>query len=176
MKQKIGVFLHSFCTFIGAVVLICIIGSVILNIYVDNNIRITKHTMLMIDFNDKFSENSESNLIDELSGINKLNYLRLLQAIEFASQDENIDGIIARLNVSDLDLAQIQELADSIEKFRQSGKKTYVYSKGFGVFGQGNREYYLASFFEKPVATIALLPLLKIVSAPAPAEISKSAL
>lgn len=149
MKHKICVFFHSICTFTGALVLICIAGLFFLNIYVDHNIRITEHTMLMIDFGDKFSENSESNLIDELSGVNKLNYLKLLQSIEFAAQDENIDGIIARLNVSDLDLAQIQELAVSIEKFRQSGKKTYVYSKGFGLLGQGNREYYLASFFEK---------------------------
>ncbi|MBR6356325.1 MAG: S49 family peptidase, partial [Alphaproteobacteria bacterium] len=51
-------------------------------------------------------------------------------------------------------------MARAIARFRQSGKKTVVFSQGFGPFGQGNREYYLASFFEKiymqPHTTIGL--------------------
>lgn len=160
MKTKIGKFIHSLCTTIGVLVLVSFIGILVLNIYSGTGKYITPHTMLVINFEDKFSETSESNLIDEFTGVNKLNFIKLLQSIEYASTDENIDGIIARLETSNLDLAQIQELAQTISKFRHAGKKTYVFSKGFGQLGQGNREYYLASFFDKiymqPHTTIGL--------------------
>lgn len=149
MKEKISKFIRSLCTVLGALVLIIITGSVLLSIFGGSGKYIAPHTMLTINFEDKFSETSETNLIDEFNGVNKLNFLKLLQAIELASADKNIDGIIARLDISDLDMAQIQELAQTISKFKKTGKKTYVYSKGFGPLGQGNREYYLASFFDK---------------------------
>ncbi|MBO6290599.1 MAG: signal peptide peptidase SppA [Alphaproteobacteria bacterium] len=149
MKEKIVKLIHSFCTITGALFLLIIIGITALSIYSGSGKYIEPHSLLVINFEDKFSETSDVSLLDEFNGVNKLNFLKLLQSIEYASVDKNIDGIIARIEVTDLDMAQVQELAQAIARFKQSGKKTYVFSKGFGPFGQGNREYYLASFFDK---------------------------
>ena len=160
MKDKIGKLIHSLCTIIGALFLLLIIGITVLSMLRGSGKYVEPHSMLVINFEDKFSETSEVSLIDEINGVNKLNFLKLLQSIGYAAIDENIDGIIARIEITDLDLAQIQELTQAISNFKKSGKKTYVFSKGFGPLGQGNREYYLASFFDKiymqPHTTIGL--------------------
>ena len=73
----------------------------------------------------------------------------MLQSIEFAATDDKITGLVAKINVVDLEPAQVQEIAQTIAKFKTSGKKTIAFSQGFGPFGHGNSEYYLASFFDK---------------------------
>lgn len=149
MYRKIGKTLKSFCTILGALVLIIGIVSCILNYYRAQNIYIPEHTMLVINFDDPITETGETNIFSEIMQTDSLNFVKLLQSVEFASHDDKIDGLVARINTTNLDMAQIQEIAGVIEKFRKSGKKTIVHSRGFGPLGQGNREYYLASFFEK---------------------------
>ena len=149
MYRKIRKTLKSFCTILGALVLIIGILSCILNYYRAQTIYIPEHTMLVINFDDPITETGETNIFSEIMQTGSLNFVKLLQSVEFASHDDKIDGLVARINTTNLDMAQIQEIAGAIEKFRKSGKKTIVHSRGFGPLGQGNREYYLASFFEK---------------------------
>ncbi|MBR3676817.1 MAG: signal peptide peptidase SppA [Alphaproteobacteria bacterium] len=148
MRKIIG-FIKSVCTVLGAMVLICGIGAVLIRFYNGKAIEIPKHTMLMIDFGHNFSEVQTDGLLNELLDRQGVSFTSLIQSIEMAAGDERIDGIVARIDVSGLELAQIQDVARAVEVFKQSGKKTYVFSQGFGPFGQGNREYYLATFFDK---------------------------
>lgn len=147
--RKIRNFIKSVCTVLGAMVLVCGIGAFILRFSNGKAIDIPEHTMLMIDFGHNFSEAQTDNLINELLDRKTMSFSSLIQSIEMAAGDERIDGIVARLEVSNLELAQIQDVARAITFFKQTGKKTYVFSQGFGPFGQGNREYYLATFFDK---------------------------
>lgn len=149
MFEKIRKTLKSLCTVLGAIVLIIGIFSCILNYYRAKSVYIPEHTMLVINFDNSITETAESSLLSEIMQTNSLDFVKLLQSVEFAAYDKNIDGLVARINTTNLDMAQIQEIAVAIEKLRKSGKKTIVYSRGFGPLGQGNREYYLASFFEK---------------------------
>ena len=149
MYEKIKKLLKSFCTILGALVLISGIFSCILNYYRAKNVYIPEHTMLVLNFDDPVTETGESSLLDEIMQTNSLNFVKLLQAIEFAAHDKNIDGLVARINTTNLDMAQVQEIAGVVEKLKKSGKRTIVHSRGFGPLGQGNREYYLASFFDK---------------------------
>ncbi|MBQ9271801.1 MAG: signal peptide peptidase SppA [Alphaproteobacteria bacterium] len=157
---KIYQFIKSICTICGVLMIISGIGSGIFYWYNNRVSHISEHTMLMIDFSHNYGEAQTDNLLNELMERQTLPLQHLIEAIEMAAADKRIDGIVARLDVSDLEPAQIQDVARAISIFRKSGKQTIVFSQGFGPFGQGNREYYLASFFDKiymqPHTTIGL--------------------
>lgn len=158
--QKIFKFITSVCTVFGAILLI-FLGIVIWFQWgAQKSLYIPKHSVMVIDFSDSFSEKSGSSIVDELLDKKVLSLNQLIKSIEIAQTDDRIDGIVARIDTSDLELAQIQDVARAIAQFRKSGKKTIAFSQGFGPFGKGNREYYLASFFEKiymqPHTTIGL--------------------
>ena len=157
---KIYNFIKSVCTTLGVLVLISGVAAGVMYWYNNRGANIPKHTMLMIDFSHNYGEGRTDSLIDELMDRQTLPLQRLIEAVEMAASDNRIDGIVARIDISDLELAQIQDVARAISLFRSTGKQTIVFSQGFGPFGQGNREYYLASFFEKiymqPHTTIGL--------------------
>lgn len=69
-----------------------------------------------------------------------------IDALELASTDPRVKGIYANLGGSGLSVTHIQELRKAIEKFKQSGKFTYIYST---AFDKGIGGYYLASAFDE---------------------------
>lgn len=71
------------------------------------------------------------------------------EALELASTDPRVSGLIIDIKSSDYSLAQIQELRDAIHRFREKGKFTMVYSDSFGGLSGGVGTYYLASAFEE---------------------------
>ena len=146
---KIYKLIKAVCTAIGALVLLCGIGAMFTGLYAGKTVPIPQHTMITVDFAHNFSEQTSDNIMDELLGRQSMQLTDLIKSLEIAAGDARIDGIIARLDVSDMELAQVQDVARAIELFKRNGKKTYVFSQGFGTFGQGNREYYLATFFDK---------------------------
>ena len=111
--------------------------------------EIPKEATLHIDFNQKYSESTSENLLLELSDENVISFYELINAIKFAKTDDKIKAIKADISKFDLGLAQVQSLRTAILDFRNSGKKAYVYSRGFGTFGGGTSEYYLASAFDE---------------------------
>lgn len=147
--NKIGKYLKSVCTVTGALVLIGGIAALVIGWYNSGRIYIPSHTMIMIDMNHNYTESPTDNLIDEILGRQSMDFAKLIKAIEFAGADDRIDAVIARIDVSNLEIAQIQDVARAIENYKKSGKPAYVFSQGFGPLGQGNREYYLATFFDK---------------------------
>ena len=158
--KKIWKAAKSFCAVLGVIVIIVGIGAAVMAWLNRDKVYIPKNTAVMIDFSQNFSEIGEQSLFDELSGSSSIKFSRLLQAIEAAGYDNRVKALIARLDTTDLDLAQIEDVARAIRNFQSSGKKAYVFSQGFGPLGQGNREYYLATFFDKiymqPHTTIGL--------------------
>ena len=147
--RKIGHFFLSVCTGLGIVVLVMMAGGLVMRFYGTKQVNVPEHTMLMVDFGNSFSENTSLSVLDELLGRKNMAFSDLITAVQMAEKDERIDGLTAYINTTSLDLGQIQDVARVVQSFRNSGKKTVVFSQGFGPLGQGNREYYLASFFEK---------------------------
>ena len=147
--RKIGHFFLSVCTGLGIVVLVMMAGGLVMRFYGTKQVNVPEHTMLMVDFGNSFSENTSLLVLDELLGRKNMAFSDLITAVQMAEKDERIDGLTAYINTTSLDLGQIQDVARVVQSFRNSGKKTVVFSQGFGPLGQGNREYYLASFFEK---------------------------
>lgn len=108
-------------------------------------------TILTVDFDMNFSEVVQDSLLFEMapSGAGQISFNQLLTALSKAAKDDRIKAIAGRVNVTGLGLAQIQELRKAIENFKSNGKSAYIYSPGFGSFGEGTDEYYLASVFSK---------------------------
>ena len=106
-------------------------------------------TVLQINFDNKYSETCGDTLLTEFSESSPLAFYDLIRAISAAAEDKRIKAIAARVSVSELGLAQIEELRAAISQFRKSGKPAYLFSSGFGSFGRGTSEYYLATAFDQ---------------------------
>ena len=75
--------------------------------------------------------------------------LDVVEALQIASDDERVLGIIARVSRANMGFARVQEVRDAVLAFRKKGKTAIAYADTFGGFGPGNRAYYLATAFEK---------------------------
>lgn len=147
--ENIKSVIKKICVCIGAVFLI-VIFILTLNLYFSgSSVQIQNNSYIEIDLSEDFNENAQTTLMDDLIGYERPNFMQLLKSIEIASVDKRIRGLVLKTDTLTTDLAQTQNLARAIQNFKKSGKKVYVYSRGFGNLGQGNREYYLASFADK---------------------------
>ncbi len=63
--------------------------------------------------------------------------------------DDRVVGLIARVGNGRFGLAQIQEIRDAVEAFRESGKPTVAFAETFGEVSPGNGSYYLATAFDR---------------------------
>ncbi len=73
----------------------------------------------------------------------------VVEALERASEDERVTGLVARVGAAPMGLAIIQEIRDAVGKFGNSGKFTVAYAETFGEVGPGNGAYYLATAFDE---------------------------
>lgn len=84
----------------------------------------------------------------------------ITHALKQAATEDHVKGFIAKIKPNTINFAQIQELRDAIEMFKNSGKFTAVFSTGFGEFGTGMKDYYLASIFDQiwlqPIGTVSI--------------------
>ncbi len=111
------------------------------------------NTVLLLDFKGSMSENGPSNKFANLLGQRHDSLYQLVQAIDQASKDPRVKGIIARLDQASMGLAQAQELRNAIMRFRVNGrdhkKFTIAHTDTFGESSPGTSTYYLASAFEE---------------------------
>ena len=73
----------------------------------------------------------------------------VVDALERASNDERVSGLVARFGGSTMGLAQAQEIRDAVRNFRAHKKFTVAWSETFGEAGQGASSYYLATGFDE---------------------------
>jgi protease-4 len=72
-----------------------------------------------------------------------------VEALERASADPEVEGLVAHLGRGGMGLAQVQDLRKAITSFRSSGKPAFAFAESFGEAGDGMLHYYLASAFEE---------------------------
>lgn len=118
------------------------------------SVAVPQNTVLQIDFDEPFDEVRRDSLLTDMGSGARPSFADLLLSIDAAGQDERVKAIAAKIGNSELGLAQVQELHKAVRVFRARGKKAYLYSPGFGSFGGGTSEYYLASAFDE----ITMLP------------------
>ncbi len=111
--------------------------------------------------------------LEEVSGTDPLATLavgwqpslgEVVLALDRASVDERVVGLLARLDGEGPGFAQLQELRDAVQRFRAQDKPAIAHADAFGEFSPGNGGYYLASAFERielqPVGTLGLTGLI----------------
>ncbi len=73
----------------------------------------------------------------------------IVDALERASTDDHIKGVIARFGGSTMGLAQAQEIREAVRNFRAHKKFAVAWSETFGEVGPGGSSYYLATAFDQ---------------------------
>lgn len=105
--------------------------------------------VLYVEFEDGLKEVAKSAGFSDPFGSPQMTVRRMIAAIDRASGDERVKGMIARMNGGGFAMAHIQEVRDAIKRFRASGKFAHIYSSSFGEAGGGLGRYYLASAFDE---------------------------
>lgn len=111
--------------------------------------EVPEQAILTVDFNENYQELRSDDLLSEFSDLPASSFYDLNRAINLAARDKKVKALIGKVSLSELGLAQIDDLRASIKAFRSAGKKAYLYSTGFGSFGRGTKEYYLATAFDE---------------------------
>ena len=130
--QKFKKFIRLACTFTGGVTLAIVMGLFFIKI-ANAPKSIRKNSYLTIDLNKPMSETENSNIINDLTGENSISLLKLLQTIEYASQDENIIGLVVKINKIHLEPAQIQDVARAVSLFKLSGKRPLYFLRDLAI-------------------------------------------
>ncbi len=110
--------------------------------------------VLTVNFDDVYDESSRSDLFSEFSGGAGMSFHDLVTVLETAAVDPRVQALAGRVHISGLGMAQLEELRTAVAAFRSRGKPAYIFAPGFGSFGGGTGEYYLATAFDE----ITMLP------------------
>ena len=142
-------FIVGFFAVIGALVFVTILLSIGLAVWSRTRTpSIADNTVLSIDVGAGFPDAPPSSALSKLIYPSRPLLRDVLDALERASDDPRVTGLIARFGDGELGLANAQELRDAILRFRAKGKRTVAYADSFGEFSSGTRSYYLASAFD----------------------------
>lgn len=73
----------------------------------------------------------------------------MIAAIDVASRDPRVKGLLVTMDGGSLNLAQIQEFRAALAAFRKTGRFADIYASSYGDMGLGLGAYYLASAFDE---------------------------
>ena len=110
--------------------------------------RVPKRVILEADFEQGMIEHVPDDGLARVLMTKKLIVRDVVEALQKASQDNRVKGLVARVGQSGVRLAQVQEVRDAIIAFRATGKPAIAYAETFGEVSPGNSSYYLATAFD----------------------------
>jgi len=105
--------------------------------------------MLELDFSKGIVEYIPEDPAGRMMLGNRLKVLDVIEALQKASDDDRVLGIVARVGDAKMGFARIQDIRDAVLNFRKKGKIAVAYADTFGEIGPANRSYYMATAFEK---------------------------
>ena len=143
-----------FASFLGSallllVVIIFIFGSLIASIAKssETNVTIKPKTVLYMNLNYDIPERTNNNSLEMYFNINKIDMAGMndiLNNIDAAATDPNIEGIFLDLSTIGTSSANIEEIRNRLISFKESGKFIISYSEAYT-----QSAYYLASVSDK---------------------------
>ena len=157
-------FIVGFFAVIGALVFVAILAGVGVALWSrSRGPTIADNTVLSVDIGGGFPDAPPSSALSKLLFPGRPSLRDVLDALDRASDDPRVTGLIARFGDGEIGLAGAQELRDAILRFRAKGKRTVAYADSFGEFSSGTRSYYLASAFDdiwvQPLGLVGLVGL-----------------
>jgi len=118
--------------------------------YSDEKKVVPEKAVLTMNFQNEVLEYTpETPFVDELLGKKRVTVFNIIDALEKASTDVRIKGVVAKIGSGKMSFAQIQEIREAVINFRKSGKKAVAYAETFGEIVGGNKSYYLATAFDE---------------------------
>ncbi len=115
--------------------------------------RVPGNSVLMVTLQGEVVERGSNSIFGFINTEETpLNFVR--RAIDHATKDPRIIGLAVEINDPQMDLAQAQEIAQLISRFRKAGKWTAAYIESAGDFGPGNLPYIVGAACEK----VSLMP------------------
>jgi len=143
------------CTWLGFAMVMMFLSSLLMQSLVKPHGVFVHHgSVLQLDLR-QVAEQGQADPLAALLGDDTIDLHTLIYALDRASTDERIKGLVADVSDMNLGPAQVEELRAAITRFRASGRFAHAYADNFGDIGPGNRPYWLASAFD----TIAMQPL-----------------
>jgi len=110
--------------------------------------RVPKRVILEADFEQGMIESIPDDGLARILMTKKLRVRDVVEALQKASKDDRVKGLVARVGQSSVRLAQVQEVRDAIIAFRATGKPAIAYAETFGEASPGNSSYYFATAFD----------------------------
>ncbi len=144
---------RSGCSTIFFVLLILIVTAIGLYYWLFTG-RVPGRVILEADFEQGMIEHVPDDGLARVLLTKKVRVRDVVEALQKASKDDRVKGLVARVGQSGVRLAQVQEVRDAIIAFRATGKPAIAYAETFGEAAPGNSSYYLATAFD----TIYLQP------------------
>jgi len=133
------------------VVLVALLLIALLSEYISH--RVQPGSVLVVTFNGPVVERGSTNLLGVLS--QRETPLNVMQvALTKAAKDPRISGLAIKIIDTQMELSQAQEIADLIQRFRDSGKWTAAYVETAGEMSPGNLPYLVAA----ATGDISLMP------------------
>ncbi len=111
--------------------------------------KVPASTILEANFEQPLVENIPETPTAKFSLIERLTVRDVVDAIDRASIDDRVKGMVARVGAVQMGMAQTQELREAVQRFRAHKKFAVAYAETFGEFGPGNGAYYLATSFDQ---------------------------
>lgn len=122
--------------------------------------RVPRGTVIELDLDHGVIEKPPSDLPDRIFSRGAVVMRDVTDALNRATEDDRIVGLVARLGNGGLTVAQAQELRDAVARFRVSGKRAVAFSESFGESSLAIADYYLAAAFDEihmlPMGTVAV--------------------
>ncbi|QQR68571.1 MAG: signal peptide peptidase SppA [Alphaproteobacteria bacterium] len=170
MLGRIGRILGRFLAVIGGgVVLVSVLGwIVLLNKKPVPVMPLPERMVLTLDLAEPLVEDAPDsplvNLVRDMA-ISPPSRLRdVVRTLDAARKDERVRGLVVTFGDHQLGLAQAQEIATALERFRASGKFALAYAPSFGEASPGDRNLFLATqasrVYVQPVGSVGLAGLL----------------
>lgn len=110
--------------------------------------HISSDTVIEVDLDKGVVEQKGTNPIARALNSGSLELRDAVDAIDRATGDDRVNGMVARLGNGKIGIAAAQEIRDAIGRFRAAGKKTTAFSETFGEGSLAITDYYLATAFE----------------------------
>jgi protease-4 len=136
----------GFFAWFGFVVFLVIVAGVAARLWLLHTTpAVADRTVLTLDLTEPLADGPPTTTWEQTLFAAKPSLRQTVEAIGMAASDSRVKGMIIHLGSGRFQLAQIQELRDSIANFRSNRKFAYAYADSFGEMGGGTGSYYLAT-------------------------------
>jgi protease-4 len=166
VQEKRGVlsmlsrFVKKICMALGALVLFSICMGLISVFILRGTASLPDDMVLVFNVTHPVGETTLSPSLTSPFSASELTVDQIIGAMDKASRDSRVKGLLVSLDNADMELAHVQELRNAVKRFRNAGKFAHLYTASFADLGSGIGAYYFAAAFQEiwmqPVGMLSL--------------------